>query len=121
MNYSKAIAWCNKLNAGWRNVDFDQILEIFADVEYYYEDPFCQPVSTPEGIRELWEDIAYQEIKELSIYPIAVDGNTVIARWFLNYVDKRTKEIFVMDGIYQMEFNSHGKCVKFIQWWVMKE
>ena len=121
MTYIEAFEWCNKLVDAWKQYNFDQILDIFSDVEYYYEDPFCPPATTQQGVKELWEDIVYQEIKELSIYPIAVDGNIVIVRWYLDYMDRRTEEHFIRDGIYHVEFNARKKCVKFIQWWVMKE
>lgn len=121
MTKFEAIEWCQKLTEGWKNIDFDLILNIFSDIEMYYEDPFTQPGTTKEDVKGFWEDIIYQDIKQLSIYPIAIEGNIVVARWYLDYIDTRTKENFIMDGIYQMEFNACKKCVKFIQWWVMKE
>jgi len=121
MTNNEAVKWCQKLAEGWKNVDFNVILDIFSDIECYYEDPFTQPGTTDKDIKGFWEDIAYQDIRELSIYPIAIDGNIVIARWYLDYIDKRTNENFIMDGIYQMIFNSCKKCVNFTQWWVMKE
>ena len=66
-------------------------------------------------------NIVFQKIKELKMTPLAIDGNTAIIRWYLDYIDTRTGEEIIMDGIYQVEFNEFGKCTMFIQWWVMKE
>lgn len=121
MTKNNVIDWCNNLCESWRNVDFDRILDIFSDVESYYEDPFSKPGSTSDEIKAFWEEIKYQKIHELYLNPIAIDGNMVIIRWYLDYTDIRTGEKYVMDGIYHIEFNSNNKCTKFTQWWVMKE
>lgn len=121
MTQNDALVWCNALSDSWKNVDFNRILEIFSETKCYYEDPFSEPGSTPEDIQGFWDEIQYQKINKLNIVPIAIDGHILIARWFLDYVDIRTNETYVMDGIYQVEFNAAKKCIKFIQWWVMKE
>lgn len=113
--------WCDLLSKSWLNTDFQQILSIFSDVEYYYEDPFSAPGSSAADIKSYWEEIVFQKIKELKMTPLAIDGNTAIIRWYLDYIDTRTGEEIIMDGIYQVEFNEFGKCTMFIQWWVMKE
>ena len=121
MTYNEAKNWCAELTDAWKQVDFKKILEIFSDVQCYYEDPFSEPGSSPEEIKAFWEEIQFQKIQKLEMCPIAVDGDVMIVRWYLDYMDKRTDEVFVMDGIYHVEFNTEKKCKKFTQWWVLKE
>lgn len=114
-------AWCKDLIDSWIKVDYDSILNIFGEMESYYEDPFSSPGSTTEDIQGYWEEIKYQKINELKMEPLVIENNSAVIRWYLDYNDTRTDEHFVMDGIYHIEFNEHQKCKKFTQWWVLKE
>lgn len=121
MNQLEVAKWCDEMIEAWKQVNFAKILEIFSQVECYYEDPFSEPGCSPEEIKSFWEEIQFQNIHKLEMTPIAIEGDTVIIRWFLDYTDSRTAGTSVMDGIYYIEFNPAKKCRKFIQWWVMKE
>lgn len=113
--------WCENLVNSWLQVDFTSILNIFSEVELYYEDPFSEPGSTAKDIQGYWDEITFQKINNLQMEPIAIEGDVAIIRWYLDYEDTRTGEVFVMDGIYHVEFNKNQMCKKFTQWWVLKE
>ena len=116
-----ATKWCNDLKCAWEKCDFSQITNIFSDISEYYEDPFATPGKSTDDILAFWEEIKYQRISKLELKPIAIDGNRLIVRWFLDYTDVRNASSAIMDGIYQVDFDECGRCVSFTQWWVIKE
>lgn len=113
--------WCENLTNSWLQVDYSSILNIFSEVQFYYEDPFSAPGTTAEDVKGYWEEIKFQKINELNMEPIAIEGDIAIIRWYLDYEDVRTSESYTMDGIYYVEFNENHMCKKFTQWWVLKE
>lgn len=116
-----ATKWCNDLKFAWKKCDFQKIMNIFGDTSEYYEDPFATPGKSADDILAFWEEIKYQRISKLELKPIAIDGNRLIVRWFLDYTDVRDDSLAIMDGIYQVDFDECGRCVSFTQWWVIKE
>lgn len=116
-----ATKWCNDLKCAWEKCDFQKITNIFSDTSEYYEDPFATYGESADDILAFWEEIKYQRISKLKLNPIAIDGNRLIVRWFLDYTDIRDDSSMIMDGIYQVDFNECERCVSFTQWWVMKE
>ena len=116
-----ATKWCNDLKFAWEKCDFQKITNIFSDTSEYYEDPFAIPGKSADDILAFWEEIKYQRISKLELKPIAIDGNRLIVRWFLDYTDVRDDSSAIMDGVYQVDFDECGRCVSFTQWWVIKE
>lgn len=116
-----ATNWCNDLKFAWEKCDFQKITDIFSDTSEYYEDPFATPGKSADDILAFWQEIKYQRISKLELKPIAVDGDRLIVRWFLDYTDVRDDSSVIMDGVYQVDFDECGRCVSFTQWWVIKE
>ena len=116
-----ATKWCNDLKFAWKKCDFQKIMNIFSDTSEYYEDPFAPPGKSADDILAFWEEIKYQRISKLELKPIAIDGNRLIVRWFLDYTDVRDDSLAIMDGVYQVDFDECRRCVSFTQWWVIKE
>lgn len=116
-----ATKWCNDLKCAWGKCDFQKITNIFSNTLKYYEDPFAIPGESADDILAFWEEIKYQRISKLELKPIAIDGDRLIVRWFLEYTDVRDDSPVIMDGVYQVDFDECGRCVSFTQWWVMKE
>ncbi len=113
--------WCEELINAWKGCDIPKIIEIFSETRTYFEDPFSVPGRNHDEIRTFWEEIDQQDIQTLTMTPIAIEQNRAIVRWYLDYLDVNTKEHYVMDGIYQVDFDENSKCINFVQWWVMKE
>ena len=116
-----ATEWCNDLKFAWKKCDFQKIMNIFSDTSEYYEDPLATPGKSADDILAFWEEIKYQRISKLELKPIAIDGNRLIVRWFLDYTDVRDDSLAIMDGVYQVDFDECRRCVSFTQWWVIKE
>lgn len=115
------IKWCEELIEYWKKCNISKIIEIFSETVTYYEDPFSRPGKNHDEIREFWAEIDQQDIRTLTMEPVAIEFNRAIIRWYLDYLNINTNERYVMDGIYQVDFNEKNKCINFIQWWVMKE
>ncbi len=121
ITYNFVKKWCEELIYAWKECNISKIVEIFSETRTYYEDPFSVPGRNYNEIKAFWVEINQQDIQSLTMKPIAIEQNRAIIRWYLDYLDIDTKERYVMDGIYQVDFNENNKCTNFVQWWVMKE
>ncbi|MDR2971980.1 MAG: hypothetical protein LBU83_08640 [Bacteroidales bacterium] len=121
MDKKQVSIWCNELKSAWIAKDFGKIMQIFSETTAYFEDPFSNPGTTVDEIKSYWDEIIYQEINELLIEPIMIKDTYATLHWYLSYKDIRDSSLYVMDGIYLVEFNALFECITFKQWWVIKE
>jgi hypothetical protein len=121
VNRERILIWCKKLETAWINKNIHEIMAIFSSVKTYYEDPFSPPGVTSDDISSYWEEISYQEITELKITPLAVDGLRTVLHWYLDFQDTRDNSRYTMDGVYLVDFDEDTNCINFCQWWVVKE
>ena len=63
-----------------------------------------------EEIKEEWYHVKNEEIHNIEINVLAIDGNTVIANWYL----EQNNDVY--DGIYQIMFNDKNECIYFKSW-----
>lgn len=80
--------WLNKLKNYWFNKDIDNL----------------------EEINEEWQHVKNENIQNIEIKPLAIDGYTVIAQWILKQNDIN------FDGIYEIKFNENMECIYFKSW-----
>jgi hypothetical protein len=113
--------WIGDFVLLWKNHNIEAILDLFDEIEQYYEGPFSEAVSSREDIKKLWVDIVYQDVEDLEVDLIALDTSITVMHWYLKYKDTRDSVLYEMDGIYQVAFNELGKCKYFKQWWVINE
>ena len=73
-----------------------------------------KPYTTIEEINEEWQHVKNENIKNIEIKLLAIDGNTVIAEWFLEQNEQE------FDGIYEIKFNDDLECVYFKSWEMIK-
>lgn len=111
--------WIEDFKNLWINHKIAEVVEMFNEVEEYFEGPFSAPVSSKDDVTSLWLDIEFQDIEKLDIDVIAIDGNKCVLHWYFKYKDTRNSEIYEMDGVYEIHFNNNCKCQYFKQWWVM--
>ena len=114
MNRKYAEKWLNKLKTYWLNKDIQSAVSLFAKTTFYQETPFMKPYTTYEEINQEWQHIKNENIKDIEINILAIDGNTVIAQWILNQNDN------YYDGIYEIRFNDNNECIYFKSWEMMK-
>lgn len=110
MNRDFAEEWLNKLKEYWFNKDIEKAVSLFTKTTFYQETPFMKPYTTIEEINEEWQHVKNENIKKIEIKLLAIDGNTIIAEWFL---EQNNQEY---DGIYEIKFNNELECVYFKSW-----
>ena len=119
MEQSFIYNWIYHFTESWKNHDVEAILNLFDDIQEYYEGPFSDPVSSRDEIAKLWVETEFQNIKTLNVEPIALENGICAMHWFLDYEDSRDNNEYVMDGTYEVHFDSQGHCIFFKQWWVV--
>lgn len=114
MNKQFVEQWLNNLKDYWFNKDVDSAISLFKNTIFYQETPFMTPYTTMEEIIEEWQHIKNENIQNIEIKLLAIDGYTVIAEWFL----KQNNQEY--DGIYEIRFNDILECIYFKSWEMIK-
>ena len=107
MNREFAEEWLNKLKVYWFNKDIENAVSLFTKTTFYQETPFMNPYTTHDEIREEWQHIIDENIQNIDIKILAIDGYTVIAEWILK------QNNINYDGIYEIKFNDELECIYF--------
>lgn len=114
MNKDFVNDWLNKLKQYWFNKDIDKAVSLFNKTTFYQETPFMRPYTTIEEINQEWQHVKNENIQNIEIKLLAIDGNIVIAEWLL----KQNNQEF--DGIYEIKFNDNLECIYFKSWEMVK-
>lgn len=107
--------WLNNLKTYWFNRDIDSAVSLFKKTTFYQETPFMNPYTTLEEINREWQHIKNENIQNIEIKLLAIDGYTIIAQWIL----KQNNQDY--DGIYEIKFNDNKECIYFKSWEMVKE
>lgn len=107
--------WIYKLKKYWLEKNIDGACSLFTNTKFYQETPFIKPFLTIEEIKEEWYHVKNEEIHNIEINVLAIDGNTVIANWYL----EQNNDVY--DGIYQIMFNDKNECIYFKSWEMLKQ
>lgn len=110
MNKEFAANWLNTLKEHWLSKDIDSVTKLFSEATFYQETPFDEPFTTLGEIKNEWENIKNQNIQDLTIKPLAIDGHILIAEWNLKQNNSE------YSGIYEIKFNQDLKCTSFRSW-----
>ena len=114
MNKSLAEEWLKKLKEYWFNKDIEKAISLFTKTTFYQETPFMKPYTTIEEINDEWRHIKNENIQNIELKVLAIDGYTLIAQWILKQNDKD------YDGIYEIKFNNNLECIYFKSWEMVK-
>ena len=107
--------WIYKLKKYWLEKNIDGVCSLFTNTKFYQETPFIKPFLTIEEIKEEWYHVKNEEIHNIEINVLAIDGNTVIANWYL----EQNNDVY--DGIYQIMFNDKNESIYFKSWEMLKQ
>ena len=114
MNKDFVQNWLNNLKEFWFGKDIESVVSLFKNTTFYQETPFMEPYTTMEEINEDWQHVKNENIKNIEIKQLTIDGYTVIAEWFL----KQNNEEY--DEIYKIKFNDNLECIYFKSWEMIK-
>ena len=107
--------WIYKLKKYWLEKNIDGVCSLFTNTKFYQETPFIKPFLTIEEIKEEWYHVKNEEIHNIEINVLAIDGKTVIANWYL----EQNNDVY--DGIYQIMFNDKNEFIYFKSWEMLKQ
>ncbi len=110
MNKQFVEEWLKKLKEYWFNKDIDNAVSLFKNTTFYQETPFMEPYTTIEEINEEWQHIKNENIENIEIKALAIEGFTIIAQWILKQNDIN------YEGIYEIKFNENKECIYFKSW-----
>lgn len=110
MNKEFVDSWLNNLKTYWLNKDIKSAVSLFKHTKFYQETPFMKPYTTLAEINTEWQHIKDENIQNIAIECLAIEGFTVIAHWTLKQNDIN------YDGIYEIKFNSNFECIYFKSW-----
>ena len=73
MNREFAENWLNRLKQYWFNKEIENAVSLFKNTTFYQETPFIKPYTTYEEIKEEWQHIKEQDIKNIEFIFSLVD------------------------------------------------
>ena len=106
--------WLNKLKEYWFNKDIDKAVALFSNTEFYQETPFMKPYNNIDEINKEWQHIKKENIHNIELKILAIDGYNVIVEWYLEQNEN------IYDGIYEIKFNENLECIYFKSWEMTK-
>ena len=110
LDYSFASEWLEKLKKYWWNKDIEKATSLFTKTTFYQETPFMPPYTTFEEIKQEWQHIKNQDIKNIGFRILAIDKNVLIVEWLFE------EDMTTYDGIYEIKFNDDLECIYFKSW-----
>ncbi len=102
--------WLNNLKEAWWDKDIEKATSLFTKTTFYQETPFMKPYTTFDEIKQEWQHIKNQDIKNIEFRILAIDNNVVIVEWIFE------RDITTYDGIYEIKFNDNLECIYFKSW-----
>lgn len=107
--------WLLNLKTYWLNKDIEKAVSLFNKTTYYQETPFMMPYTSLKEIKEEWQHIKDENIKEINLSVLAIDNYTAIINWHLLQNNEE------YDVIYEIKFNNDLECIYFKSWEMLNE
>ena len=106
-----------RFKRAWESRDPDAMVELFAQDAEYRLDPFLQPLTGVNAIREHWNGIAAEQAHvDFDAERVWVSGRTVLASWHAAYTRRRTAERVRVRGFSTLELDDSGSIVRLREW-----
>jgi len=97
--------------------DPDAMVELFAEDAECRLDPFMQPLTGVNAIREHWNAIAAEQAHvDFDAERVWVAGRTVLASWHAAYTRRPTAERVRVRGFSTVELDDSGSIVRLREW-----
>lgn len=113
--------WLHALGKAWEHRDAEQAASLFDEQVIYQEDPFEPPVVGREAVRQYWlAGLGTQGEVKFSGKVLAVDGDTGVVNWRVEFVRVATGARVLLDGVSMGRF-MNGKAVEWREWWHRRE
>lgn len=111
-------SWLSAYGRAWEQKEIDTFLGLFThDVRYYWT-PFEEPKQGRERLAQAFESaVARQESIKFRSTVLCADGQRGLAHWHCSFDRVPGGRRVELDGVFQMEFDSDGRCRVFREWW----
>jgi hypothetical protein len=114
-------AWLRAYVRAWETYDPDALADLFTEDATYAYRPFDEPIRGRLATVASWlEGKDPAGTYEADYKPVAVDGNLGVAQGRSRYFKDASKGELVRqyDNIFLIEFDDHGRCRSFREWYV---
>jgi ketosteroid isomerase-like protein len=107
--------WIDGYERAWRSPGTDGLAELFASDATYLNAPFQEPTRGLDAISRMWEAerSGPDEPFEMESEPIAVEGDTGVARIEVRYGARRAQ---TYRDIWIVTLDDEGRCTSFEEW-----
>lgn len=115
--------WLIAYGYAWELGDTTAIDALFSATALYYETPFTEPRKGTEAISQYWSEGAGKSQRNIQFKFDILDiiGNMGIAHWKAIFARVPSEIKVELDGILTAEFEKHGACYIFREWWHSRE
>ena len=107
--------WIAAYEGAWRTPGTDMLAELFAPEAVYSTAPFEEPHRGLEAIQKMWEEerSGPQEEFSMTSEPVAVEGDTGVARVEVRYGEPRPQ---LYRDLWVVRLDAEGRCTSFEEW-----
>jgi hypothetical protein len=108
-------AWIELYERAWRTAGTQLLDDLFAPEATYRTAPYEEPFRGLPAIKAMWEEgrSGPEEVFAMRSEPVAVDGDTAVARVEVHYGDPVVQEY---RDLWVMRFDAAGRCTHFEEW-----
>ena len=121
MDRAAVVDWLEAYVQAWESYSPAAIGALFSDDAVYSYHPFDEPVTGRPAIVASWlKDPDARGTYEADYKPVAVDGDVAVVHGRSRYFkdSSRTELTNQWNNIFVIEFDEHGRCRSFREWWV---
>ena len=118
MDRTSLEAWLRAYGRAWENRDAGAFAALFAPDARYYWTPFEEPKLGQAGVAQAFENaVARQTDIRFEATVLKVEGAQGIAHWKCTFQRLGNDSTVRLDGVFVMQFDEHGLCTIFREWW----
>ena len=110
-----------RFKRAWEGRDPDAMLELFSKDAEYRIDPFMEPMTGLNAIRDHWNGVvAAQDHIEFDAERVWVVGRTILGSWHVALTERATADRVRVRGFTTMELDDQGRIARMREWPVRK-
>jgi ketosteroid isomerase-like protein len=113
-------AWLESYEGAWRSYDAEAAGDLFAEDAVYYTSPFREPWRGRDAIVKGWMRDQDDGRFDFEFEPIAVMGDTGVARCGVVYRAEDGSVAQDFSDIWVIRFDESGRAREFAEWWVLR-
>ena len=122
MTHAAADSWLKKYGKAWEEGDPHLAAQLFTEGCRYFETPFSEPAVGRAGVLKYWQTVPDAQTDVMFRFRIlAVQSQTVIARWSASFTRVSSRARVKLDGVFVLDFDDDGLCNTLREWWHREE